>query len=560
MNEINIDLDLPGLLGYLEAHIRSLFGESEKTKDSERELLRQVRMETERASWVRVVGMEKAVSLKSIYQPSNIRLSEGPVPISTLLDSSDDAIIFAGPGRGKTTFLHWLFLHLLEGKEEVPLLFTLRLSGAVSALKALVAILAVGEIPKNLKGKRITLLVDGYDEINRWDRRAVSERLQEFSGLGLGKYILSSRTHYNIIELRGMSYYLEDFSKEDALRFVESFRRAYGGDFIAKELLSELESHGFSDFIGSPLMLALTCILKTRRMRKLPKNAVGFIRRALETLTFRWDEAKGIERDTRYPEVDGDDRVRCMMRIAYEMHSLEAPHINVQKSAQDHMRLLGQDRLDVDKLLEEIAQWYGLLIPVEASNWAFVHKTIHDFLAARFWVESGQFDPKQVTDWNIRAAYAACLIPDATETILYAMRHDDGVAAVAEILYNSPPLDRKKVAASIIGFFAEFHNAASLVTRPGFAHVEIKRDFFKELPFDLLLYMVQLLAGQSRRREVDIVVAGCFSELINRKRLLEAPNRASYLKSYGNGDFRFSVMRPGSTYDFQLGNVLENDV
>jgi hypothetical protein len=56
----------------------------------------------------------------------------------------------------------------------------------------------------------------------------------------------------------------------------------------------------------------------------------------------------------------------------------------------------------------------GVLVPAEYQRWQFVHRTIHDYLAARYWVESGEFSISPVRDWNTRASYAACLLPDAS--------------------------------------------------------------------------------------------------------------------------------------------------
>jgi hypothetical protein len=59
-------------------------------------------------------------------------------------------------------------------------------------------------------------------------------------------------------------------------------------------------------------MLALVCILKAGPMPSLPKNTVGLLRRAIDTLTFRWDESKGISREASV-QLDGDERVRLLM-------------------------------------------------------------------------------------------------------------------------------------------------------------------------------------------------------------------------------------------------------
>jgi hypothetical protein len=101
-------------------------------------------------------------------------------------------------------------------------------------------------------------------------------------------------------------------------------------------------------------------------------------------LTFRWDEAKFIHRESTI-SLDGDERVRCLMRIAYDMKGIQVPWVGVEDSARRHLALLQMNHVSAKVLMHEIAQWYGLFVPVDADNWQFVHRTIGDYLSARYW-------------------------------------------------------------------------------------------------------------------------------------------------------------------------------
>jgi hypothetical protein len=564
MNDISVNVDLSGILFYLEDRVRALFGKSKEAQDASERLSRQVRMETERARLIRCIGMHDPVPLREIYQPTRLMSPKtgevDPSDVSAIIERGQNIVIYAGPGRGKTTFLHWLFSNLIEDKARLPVLFTLRWTSAVDNLKDFVGAVAAQQSGRRKKrSQEIVLLVDGYDEIAQSQQKTVSETLQEFASLKVGSYVLSSRMHYEIIELKHYSYYIQDFSYDDAVNFLSSFARVYRSGIEPHSLLTEMRDHGFADFAGSPLMLTLACILKSGPMPSLPRNAVGFIRRAVDTLTFRWDEAKGIARTSNIP-LDGDERVRCMMRIAYYMRGLEAPEQLVLREAENHLRLLGIRDINVEHLLMEIAQWYGLLVPIGSSSWTFVHKTIHDFLAARFWVETGQFDPRAVQDWGARTAYAACLVPDATQTIMSALRTREGIAAVAEIFYNNPPFDREHVTSSIVSHFVEFGSGASFYERPKFLRIETVNDFFAELPDDLLLSVIAKVAGRIRNRSIDTINACCLSELLLRGHKLNPYFYSEFLGVYGGEDFLFSVNRVGRQLDFTLQNLRPEDM
>src|ERR1022692_2621583 len=85
------------------------------------------------ASSVQCIGMHTPLPLKDIYRPTrllwqatylsiisksgerrDIQLAKEPVTPDTFLRTDTSAAIVAGPGWGKTTFLHYLFLHFIK--------------------------------------------------------------------------------------------------------------------------------------------------------------------------------------------------------------------------------------------------------------------------------------------------------------------------------------------------------------------------------------------------------------------------------------------------------------
>ena len=73
----------------------------------------------------------------------------------------------------------------------------------------------------------------------------------------------------------------------------------------------------------------------------------------------------------------------------------------------------------------ETARFYGILVPCE-GGWEFVHRTLHDFLAAQYWVETGEFARVTSYEWNARTAYAACRMHDSTRILEAALASKDG--------------------------------------------------------------------------------------------------------------------------------------
>lgn len=145
------------------------------------------------------------------------------------------------------------------------------------------------------------------------------------------------------------------------------------------------------------------------------------------------------------------------MRIAYQMNGLIASHEQVEAYARYFLKLL-QLKINVDprRLLQEIAQWYGVLVPADGDKWQFAHRSIHDYLAARFSIEKGYFDPAKVRVWNSRAAYAVCLSHDATNGMKLALEKVRDIHAFTECLYNKVPFDPEEVARAVLRHFHEY--------------------------------------------------------------------------------------------------------
>lgn len=427
---------------------------------------------------VQCVGMHKPVPFEDIYQPTSLVIKGAPqkkqetyayetrtsraivasrneayrdVNVESFLGSPDDAIIFAGPGWGKSTFLHYIFRRFVDTSTVFPMLITLRRPTAVDDLKRFVE--TVERIAKRRKGHEILLLVDGYDEIGLAQQRLVSEALLGFQGYKVGKFYLSSREYYDVANLKVPEVRIGGFRSQEKYRFVATFLKAFESDLDATAVVDELEERGFGDFLSHPLLLALACIVKTSGNTVQPRSALRLLERAIEVLSERWDASKGLVRETTTP-LDGRDRIQILKRIAYIAASPSLPKNRAEVEAQKQIDLLNIDRVNARQALLETARFYGILVPTE-DGWEFVHRTVHDFLAASYWVETGGFASVRKHSWTARTAYAACLTQDATSIFKEALKAPEGLPVVAEMLSNGASMDAKVVAESLRQYLAQ---------------------------------------------------------------------------------------------------------
>jgi hypothetical protein len=275
-------------------------------------------------------------------------------------------------------------------------------------------------------------------------------------------------------------------------------------------------------------------------MPTLPKSTIGLIRRAVDTLTFRWDEAKKISRESRY-DLDGEDRMRCLLRIAFSMKKLIEPEHVILAAAREQLRLFQRPDVSVDRLLEELAQWYGLLVPVEDGQWSFVHRTIHDYLAARFWVETEGFDPKDVQEWNSRAAYAACLTGDATRSMINALERSSETSAFSECLANNAAFDVAMVAEAVVDHFHRAQPASTVDRGETFISIRTNKAFFILASNDFLYALLDSSAPGNTIAH-DVVLWCTIVELVSRKAVIPVVVGQDVIHRFGGSSHVSVVM------------------
>ena len=397
------------------------------------------------------------------------------------------------------------------------------------------------------------LLVDGYDEVNAEQRKRVSEALMKFQGRAVGKFYLTCRDYYQICELRAPEVRLEAFTRDDQLRFVGVFLSAFSAiRQNAEVVVKQLEERGFTEFLSHPLLLTLACIVRTTSTSAQPRSALRLLDRALDALCFSWDEQKIIDRQRTTP-LDGHDRIRILKQIAYGARSPFVKKQRAEETAKKQLVLLDWDKVDPHEVLIEIARFYGILVPAE-DGYEFVHRTIHDFLAAKQWVESGEFAqrgtyernaragfPQQQTyEWNARTGYAACLLTDATDILKQALAAPDGLPTVTEIIGNYASFDKRAIADALILYFK--NRVLEYERPPGQDRLRgrLGGNFIRLANSRFLDFLVEYCCDRNSP-VADLLVAYAATELYERWLKLAFQTYEKAVAVYKSGRFTFDV-------------------
>jgi hypothetical protein len=391
---------------------------------------------------------------------------------------------------------------------------------------------ALASIKKLSKEVRILLLVDGYDEIDTTQRKRVSEQLIRFRAAGTGRLYLTCRDFYDVYDLNLPRVRIAAFDLTDQERYVASFAKAYGSKINPSRMLAELRERGLEDLLTHPLLLALCCIVRSGAAEVQVSNIPSLIERAVDTLAFRWDEGKGVPREKLLP-VDGKSRLKCLMKIAFFSTVPDVKHRRVLDIAKDHLELQRFDDLDEMKFMLENAQFYGILIP-EGDLWHFVHKTLHDYLAARYWVESGRFNPAKIQEWDTRAAYAACLVGDATAAMKHALSRREWLPHFVEMLSNDAEFEHGTIAHDLIKHFYDFPKIHFFEKRPGENKIQVQltQDFIAPAS-SRFLHTLALVGASANGQAHDTVFSYAIAELALRRQKLSKTEYAEAARKYG---------------------------
>jgi hypothetical protein len=272
----DISIDLGSALSYLSDKFLGWIGKDAATTGAVawfNELQRTAHLE---ASTVLCMGMHTPVPINDIYQPTRLITGETlafekakggrapqPVDATEFLRMIASAVIKAGPGYGKTTFLHYVYISQLKHPNLLPILISLRKSSALPDLQTLIDIASTVHNKKWKENRRILLLVDGYDEISSGKQKVVSELLTKFEALTLGHFFLTCRAYYDVYDLKTRIVSIAPFNEADQLAFARSFLRLYGADLNAEAMIGELKARRMHEFLAHPLLLALVCIVKS---------------------------------------------------------------------------------------------------------------------------------------------------------------------------------------------------------------------------------------------------------------------------------------------------------
>lgn len=348
-------------------------------------------------------------------EPQKINISEA------VLKSNQSLVLLGLPGAGKTTISKFLFQTLLTRKKKIdpdfsfPLIIRLRESNNYfKSGRSLIGILndALGlcyddgpiyeddrEMMENckidllkvvLENLRITLILDGFDEVSDVETREiiVAQLDKIFCGLNGSRFVMTSRTADYIYSIpTSIVYEICPLTNAQISDFTSKWLK----DSLKAQILDgQIQSSPFKDTAIRPLTLAHLCAI-FERYGRIPDKPRSIYRKIIFLLLEEWDAQRKIERYSSYAGFDIDRKMEFLSRLSFELtvryNKLTFTKTDLEKCYKlfcESFRLPVEEALQVVKELESHS---GLIVQISKTTYEFAHKSIQEFLSADYLIK-----------------------------------------------------------------------------------------------------------------------------------------------------------------------------
>ena len=335
-----------------------------------------------------------------------------------VLDRNTNLMVVGKPGSGKTTYLQRVVTECNAGNlqaHRIPVLIRLREfveDGREVGYLVERYLERCWRLPDQVvrlvlgKGRSLVLL-DGLDEVTGEDGKTIARQIKQFArAYPQVQVIVTCRTQSQESRFeRFDSVEVADFNAPQVRAFVEHWFQTVCGELTvgkakATAFLEQLfreENKPIRELAITPILLSLTCAVFQQTGKFYSKRSKLY-EEGLDLLLGQWDETREIERDEIYHDLSVERKLELLSYLAVKKFEQEQYVLFEQAEIEGYIaEFLGIGLRESRGVLRAIESQHGLLIERSQKIWSFSHLTFQEYLAARSFLET--------RDWNKLAEY-----------------------------------------------------------------------------------------------------------------------------------------------------------
>ncbi|MBU3105148.1 NACHT domain-containing protein [Clostridium gasigenes] len=341
---------------------------------------------------------------------------ENIISLEKAFEQSKVVSIIGEAGSGKTTLLQWLAVKTATGKieEEIP-----ALQGYIPFIIELRKVkewpINIGEFINNsikdlnftipnewysdvLENRKILLLVDGLDEIDKKMRESVLIWIEEIIDLYNIRVVITSRPSANErLNCNSLDLNILQMTYRNIENFIEYWHKAVLQDqglenredifIIKKKLMSRINnSSPIHNLAKNPLLCAMLCALHYKNNLNLPSDRNELYEGCCKMLL----DSRDSERDINmYNNINMSYRQKRVIldNLAYWMVKNERVTIEIREFENyiykkiENMNIL-TDEVSADDIIQYLIERSGIIRESEVGVIDFIHKTFQEYMAA----------------------------------------------------------------------------------------------------------------------------------------------------------------------------------
>ena len=273
----------------------------------------------------------------------------------------------------------------------------------------------------------VFIIFDGFDEIPdlKIKRKIEMDLVKLSSKFITSRFIITSRNEEFQMNLYNSNIFeICPLTEKQILAFI--------GKWIKKKQLTEdlfykIKASPFYDTTIRPLTLAYLCAIFERN-KDIPDKPRYVYDIVLNLLLEKWDQQRGITRRTQYSQLYIERMKDFLSQLSFELtFSFKKITFSDDHLAVGYRRICAYYNLPKEEskeVVRDIESHNGLIIQVGINSYQFAHKSIQEYLVAKFIVNLPEIPPHDVISNLIQeTAIAVCLSSDPNRYLFFLIKY-----------------------------------------------------------------------------------------------------------------------------------------